>query len=617
MNRKITIVGSTVGAIGLLGLGLHTGVLQNSVLPAVKKGLLLVPPRLWAGLLFKFLVLTGAMGFITRKTNEKRERVANGEVDHSADENYTLIVGYDSQTRPLIKRLLVQEGVDDKRKPSGWWSKTFHAGWKWCREMLACCRYRNAADRQYRVVLITDRDVRKIRAEMATELTKDEIKRVRYMRRDLAAEATYVNLRIRGAREIYLMGDEGTSGRDGVILRASEAIAAKAASETGVETDAPIKTYLQFEDSGIYSQLRTQELSMDRKDADGRVIFDLEVFNYYDSWVWKCWSEKDSSDGVDPYLPLRFKPDAERVEVFVVGSGKAMKAVVDSAIMLMNYGYDSRRCRLTVVSDRAHEVLPPEDAIAAFPELEIVACATRDFGRKVAVKMAESAADEKCAVTVVIAEDEPEESVKAYLGLPFAVRSKDMSVLLWMGAQSRNLPLKPLIRVKGDRTRIRYFGMSDRMPWADSNRLQLGIAVNYYYSDCYGDQRLPKGVDVALVDESRKLWDEKKAVDDWNGVVRWAKWSSMSSADCFKEKMALVAGRSLTPEIQLLLLKAEHNRWWTERLLDDWRLGSAPDGKKDPDRRLHPNLVPFEALDEFTKDIDKLCIAAMARQGFL
>ena len=95
-------------------------------------------------------------------------------------------------------------------------------------------------------------------------------------------------------------------------------------------------------------------------------------------------------------------------------------------------------------------------------------------------------------------------------------------------------------------------------------------------------------------------------------VPRWKKWSSVNSADSYKEKVALIGGREITSEVLLQLLKAEHNRWWTERLLANWRVGA-----RDNARRLHPNLVPFDELDDFTKDIDKICIASMVRQGFI
>ena len=653
MKRKIIICAVVATVIGLVLAGVCTGVLPGGVLPFLKKAAKAVPPRLWAGLLFKLLILTGLMGFVTKKFNERRERFVNGENENKLNNNYSLVVGYDFQTRPLIKRLLQHAKVDMGTGSNGFFSRLLIG----IRRFLIEVKYKIFADDRYRVLVITDHDVRAIRAEMAKELTKEEGKRVLYMRRDLAMADTYSGLRVRGAQSIFIMGDEGVPGRDGIVLRASDAIAEKVKKEkmldekskpdnkSGKESadkqSRPIKVYLQFEDPAFYSRMRDSQLPMDPEvkeviDEKGKkkeiivpdtVLFDLEVFNYYDSWVWKCWSEKDSTDGEDRYLPIRFKSNAERVELFVIGSGKAAKAVIDSAIMLMNYGADSKNCRLTVVSDRAFEILPPEDAIAALPELEVVDCPMRDLHGKVSSLMVEAADDEKCAVTVVIVEDASEKVTRTYLGLPFALRSRDVSVLMWMGSQSRNIPQKRLIKVAGDRTRLRYFGVLDCMPWLESDRQQMGVAVNYYYSDCYGDRRLPKGIDCSLLPAAKELWDEEKACSEWSAEKRWAKWSSISSAGCFKEKMSIISGRAMTSELQLKLLKAEHNRWWSERLLAEWKLCAKPmdadEGirkKKEKELkslRQHWDLVPFDRLDDFTKDIDKLCIAAMAQQGFI
>lgn len=572
MKRKIIIRTVIAIVIGLVLVGVSTDVLPAKFSIVLKKVVMAVPPRMWIGLLFKFLILTGLMGWITKTVNARKERFLNGEVDFRLDNNYSLIVGYDFQARPLIKRLL-------SHSPSS------------------------------RVLLITDRDVRSIRSEMATELTKKEAARLMCMRRDLALADTYSGLRIRGADAVYVLGDEGVSGRDGIVLRAAEMITAKTLAEQKLENDASVKAYLQFEDPGVYSQMCSQELSMDCKDSDGMALFDLEVYNYHDSWVWRCWSEKGSADGEMPYLPLRFKAGAEDVELFVIGSGKAAKAVVDSAITLMNYGDEMRRCRLSVVSDRIAEILPPDDVIKELPELEIVDYPMRELNRQVTAKMLEAAADERRAVTVVIVEDAPEKSVKTYLNLPFALRSKEISVLMWMGSQSRNILEKRLIKVTGDRTLLRYFGMTDCLPWLESGRSAVGADVNFYYSV---HKELPLGVDPVLTRKAKSLWNEDAAAVEWKGCKRWKKWSSINSSGSFKEKAALIAGRELTPELQLRLLKAEHNRWWTERLLGDWRVG-----KRDDARRIHPNLVPFDELDDFTKDIDKICIAAMARQGYV
>lgn len=629
-RRKIIIVVVIPIVIVLIIIGFITGTMTGIVFPLLKKVVLSIPSKMWTRMIFKVLAFTGLMGSVTKWVNAQNERFLNGEVEYSLEKEYSLVVGYDFQTKPLIKRLL-SESSSNKRKLMN--------------NVIGKCvlfyRWLLALPPTNCILLITSCDVRTIRNELKTELTEEESKRVLYMRRDLSSARTYANLHIRGARAIYLMGDEGVSGRDSIVLQASEAIARKVEVDIKTESLAksngvgggikapiesstlPVKVFMQLEAPEFYSQMCSTHLPMDfeicsqdcgdtekcESSNPKTHLFDLEVFNYYDSWVWKCWSERNSSDGTSPYLPIRFKSDAERVELFVLGSGRATKVIVDSAIKLMNYGEGERHCRMTLVSTRSLEILPSDDVIKSLPELEIVDYSPSNLRQDVFAKMLEAAKEEKCAVTIVVVEDELDKVIKTYLSLPFALRNQKISVLLWMGTMSRNIPEKSLLKVAGDNTDLHYFGMMDRLPWYGSNRQKSGVSVHYYYSECYGDKRIPKGTDIALIPTARSLWNEEKANRDWLMLERWSKWSSINSSDSFKEKMSIVDSQPMTLELQLKLLKAEHNRWWSERLLNDWRLG-----KRDNDNKLHPNLVPFEELDDFTKDVDKLCIAALAQQ---
>ena len=69
------------------------------------------------------------------------------------------------------------------------------------------------------------------------------------------------------------------------------------------------------------------------------------------------------------------------------------------------------------------------------------------------------------------------------------------------------------------------------------------------------------------------------------------------------------------------LLHVEHNRWWTERLLSGWKPCEKPAEKARQkelkDSYMHWDMVPFDRLDAFTQDLDKVCIAAMAACGFV
>ena len=78
MKRKIIIRLIVAIVIVLVIVGICTGVLPGKVFPMLKKVAMAVPPKLWIGLLFKFLVLTGLMGYITKTVNARKERFLNG-----------------------------------------------------------------------------------------------------------------------------------------------------------------------------------------------------------------------------------------------------------------------------------------------------------------------------------------------------------------------------------------------------------------------------------------------------------------------------------------------------------------------------------------------------------
>jgi hypothetical protein len=60
---------------------------------------------------------------------------------------------------------------------------------------------------------------------------------------------------------------------------------------------------------------------------------------------------------------------------------------------------------------------------------------------------------------------------------------------------------------------------------------------------------------------------------------------------------------AFTPEEVEQLSRMEHARWMEERIAQGWRLGS-----RDDAQRLHPDLVPWEQLDERTRDFDRSAV---------
>lgn len=54
------------------------------------------------------------------------------------------------------------------------------------------------------------------------------------------------------------------------------------------------------------------------------------------------------------------------------------------------------------------------------------------------------------------------------------------------------------------------------------------------------------------------------------------------------------------------LAELEHIRWCRYHYLSNWRLGTPENGRrKDPERRLHTDLIPYQELDESSKEKDR------------
>jgi hypothetical protein len=54
-----------------------------------------------------------------------------------------------------------------------------------------------------------------------------------------------------------------------------------------------------------------------------------------------------------------------------------------------------------------------------------------------------------------------------------------------------------------------------------------------------------------------------------------------------------------------MLSRVEHERWAAPLWMAGWQKGANDQGKTDYSRRLHPNLVAYDALDEGTKKYDR------------
>ncbi len=112
-----------------------------------------------------------------------------------------------------------------------------------------------------------------------------------------------------------------------------------------------------------------------------------------------------------------------------------------------------------------------------------------------------------------------------------------------------------------------------------------------------------------------------KANMPWAVLPETLRNANRMTADHFDVKMRAIGCR-IVPKAQVtgapavltaqdieILSIMEHNRWWADRALDGWTLGNP----RNDDRKIHPNMVPYEDLSEPDKQKDRNNVQNMVK----
>ena len=533
------------------------------------------------------MVLYGFVtGAIVNAFEGRREKIASGLVRYKF-KGHGIVIGWDYQGVAIIKTMLSQWNL---------------------REIL----------------VVSKTPAEEIRSFLEKKLQGSELDKVFIYNGAVCSEEDVRELQADLAKCIVVLGEQDDFDKDGQTLRIERLLRKFVAntvqkSQKRQYSNLPIKLYLHIEDPVLYTQARAKKEGF-TEDS----IFDLELCNFYESWAWRCWSQIDTADSAGQhYLPLRYKTDSKRVELFVIGANAMGQAFVNYAIPLMNYGENRKHCKVTVfdADGTCEEYLPKKFIVDALPEVEVAHRNCSGGSDEANDIMWEAVSRPDTSVTIVIAVPGTDAAVKTYAALSYKIRREKISVLVWQSTESDNCIDKGFLQTGGDRTQLRFFGMTDILPWTDRKRQEYGRDINYSYAiiskvidtmdfhrtalpDCIGSI-LKQCFEYPYGKE-----EEEQAEKEWYGIKRWKRWSSINTGDSFKEKAFAFHDYISNPETCMALLRAEHNRWWTERLLAGWFLG-----ERNDDLFSHPDLVPFEQLDARTQALDLLCVIAMKNAG--
>lgn len=120
--------------------------------------------------------------------------------------------------------------------------------------------------------------------------------------------------------------------------------------------------------------------------------------------------------------------------------------------------------------------------------------------------------------------------------------------------------------------------------------------VNLRYASLYGG--------VAETEENK--------IAEWNKLDSFTRYSNVSAADYHEIRLQMLSALGLSrqpetwpAETMELFAQLEHIRWQRYHYLHNWRYGQPEKGSKDPVRRIHVNLLPYDQLSEADKEKDR------------
>jgi RyR domain len=163
-------------------------------------------------------------------------------------------------------------------------------------------------------------------------------------------------------------------------------------------------------------------------------------------------------------------------------------------------------------------------------------------------------------------------------GVQAVLRQSDAAAVLLAAA---NLPFLPPIVLE------EWTSLPDL---AARPRDEVAARMHLAYLRSAGGQDLPAG-------------------NDWRAIAETYVQANRALADHLAVKRADAAAATMSPaDLVDALARVEHRRWCAERILEGWIAG--PDNSRRH-RRIHPDLAPWAALGEATRDKDR----AMVREA--
>ncbi len=468
---------------------------------------------------------------------------------------------------------------------------------------------------EHQAIVMTSQDPYMVRERINNGLGAQMAKRVILYAGDAIEQEKTASLNLGDALQVYLLDEsdehESQYTRNlSVLSNIVDGVSARLQ---------PLEVYMQVNNAQAYSLMQRIDIPTEFFRREGKIVVDFRPFNFYENWSRLLWSyHKLPQYDVLDYEPL--EETDKHVHLVIAGFNSMGRALMLEALRLChypNYEAQTTKTQITVfepqwqaMKDSFNAQYPYldqiEDVAIDFRETDINSPAAREA-------LSEWAQDKKTVLTIAICDKEADTAMTKGLNLPEAVYRNEARVLVRQELESVNADMVAY----GNRRvypHVQIFGMLqdglDIKHLDDRLAMCIGGIYTFYSGSpinlCGAEQLLAcqQKIRNTLAEKSEADW-----LEGWLNTMQTDKWANRFQSDVFKNYTDFWQRHpGLTPEeyakCQELLAEAEHRRWMAERTVCGFRQATGNE-KKDKAMRIHTDIVPYDELDEKTKNYDR------------
>ena len=502
-----------------------------------------------------------------------------------------------------------------------------------CVPLISNLKKRHTTGKMPYIIILTNQNVPDIRRDIQTQLPNIEKNTIIYSG-NLNSESQLRRLNIHTAREVFVLGEGYSSGRDSMNLECAKKIKMIRQER---ESDI-LRVNVQFDKAMSYSTIKQITIPKEYYAHDGREVTYLRPFNFFENWARMLWG----TYALPNYRTLdrgqMTEPD-KHVHLVIIGLNNMGVALFLEALRLCHYpNYDERTGRnktvITVVDNRMDELYPLLRSryryINQISDIELQFLNNSVEDHEIRKILKDSATDTNTILTVAICLSDPDLSLSTALSLPDSlyynfvrnsqgydevIHNQNVEILVQQQIQTG---LADLLNKENDKYHnIKVFGTFDK--GMDDHLVDdiMPMIINAFYNYKYDNSfsvdttKYPSFFEYATAEPVKALMD---AYHHWILLNEDMRFANRYQIDIYHTYMVY---RDILEQNPHTLFQMEHLRWTADRCITGYRdthdfvNSDGSFGIKDKKMKLHYDIVPYYNLPEGEKDKDKDVIKNM------